>query len=173
VINWLNASGGAGGELPPEPELTDFLLDVSDDGRASAIDALLVINELNRRASQQVGEEGSSSTSTTSTSSSSGTAAGEAEGDDLALLAGPGLAARYYATSPLHVSDIPGVDPASGGCTCGQCAAINELALVQVGQPTSVADADAADDDEPIRRKSKTADGDVHLDDSLLSALAE
>ena len=176
VINWINASGGAGGQLPPEPELTDFLLDVSDDGMASAIDALLVINELNRRASQQVaGTQGSSTSAATTTSSvgsSSTTSTGEAEGDDLALLAGPGLAARYYATSPLHVSDIPGVDPTSGGCTCAQCQAINELAVGRSGRSSAISVADDTDDHESVPRKCQASDGDDG-DDSLLSDLAD
>ncbi|HZL87632.1 MAG TPA: dockerin type I domain-containing protein [Pirellulaceae bacterium] len=175
VINWLNASGGAGGELPPEPELTDFLLDVSDDGMASPIDALLVINELNRRASEQIAgsQQGSSSTATTSTSSSSSSSSGEAEGEGLAELAGPALAAKYYATSPLHVTDIPGVDPTSGGCTCGQCQAINELALGLVGHSPAASGTEAELDSDLVGRKGKASDDDVHLDDSLLSDLAD
>jgi hypothetical protein len=174
LVNWLNSRAGQPLELPAEPEASDFMLDVSDDGRCSPLDVLLVVNELNRLASQTttsgalVASAHSDSTPQSAVLVSNGSAEAEGEGSPLVGLSGAALAARYYADAPLHAASIPGVDPESGGCTCGQCQAIAEVALARVGVTSNrdwLASLDANDE--------QRSEQDEHLDAALLSVLAE
>lgn len=177
VINWLNAKQAPGGELPPEPEPSDLLIDVSDDGSCTPHDALLVINELNRRANQPpvilFGSVTSSATLSSTVQSFELVSSPDGEDSPLIGLTGADLAEGYYAAAPWHAESIPGVDPTSGGCTCGQCQAINELALSQAGVPAPQHSADQSDDDESSEVRNRPGDSDAHLDASLLAMLAD
>jgi len=53
IINELNATGPG---ILPDVSQREFFFDTRHDGRLAPIDALLVINELNREADEQSGE---------------------------------------------------------------------------------------------------------------------
>lgn len=170
VINWINANPGLS-QLAAARQIYEKFYDVNNDGFCTAGDALLVINWINNHPmSPPVESEGPSTVPTPGTTSPLGFGSGEADGEESPVV--PSLAANYYATNPLHRE----VEVDSIGCVCGQCTAINDVAVGRVQDTVTAVQSTSISTPRPASlsghlSKSKPASS-GHLDEGLLHALA-
>ncbi len=150
VINWINANGGAEGEISPgqNPGLIGYI-DVNDDGLCTPVDALMVINYINSHPTGGGEGEAAANTSLQAGSSSSTGEAGEGQGQGPGQFQVPQNASMYYAQNPIHLQNIPGTDQP---CTCAACMAARAAAAGQTATsaPASRPQASSSPLDEAI-----------------------
>ena len=113
--------------LPSAKPIGEKYYDVNNDGFATAVDILMVINELNRAPTIPPAGEGSGGGGIGG-GGAGGSVGGEADNTTTPLVPGKDLATQYYSQNPLQVVQIPGTT----GCICEQCTAITEVAVGRV-----------------------------------------
>lgn len=122
IVNWLNTH-----ELPQLPATGDpstaGFVDVDNNGFANSLDALRVVNHLNLASIPPPSSFGNLPPASNGPGSNNAPPEGETPSE------APATAADYFATNPLHFSDIPGTELP---CCCHECIAVHTVESVSL-----------------------------------------